>query len=220
LKLEEKKRAVELREQGLSYNEIAKIVPVSKGTISIWLRDHHLTDDQTFRLAYKGGLASIDGGRRMADKWKQKRKDLLKDYAPATSNPLFMLGLGLYWGEGSKYTSNSVAMTNADLNVHKVFIAWIHRFFVPEPRFTVSVQHYYPDRDTEIKEYWSKSLGVPIEDFIKSQFKASKISLKKRNTLPYGTINLRLKGCSVWEVRAKIGKALEEVGYVQPIIRL
>jgi len=44
-------QAVELRKQGLSYNQITKIVPVSKSTLSLWLKDVGLTEEH--RLALK-----------------------------------------------------------------------------------------------------------------------------------------------------------------------
>ena len=37
-KVSEKKKAIELRKQGLSYSEIRKIVTVAKSTLSLWLR--------------------------------------------------------------------------------------------------------------------------------------------------------------------------------------
>src|SRR2546427_8330426 len=39
-----------LRTLGLSYNEIAKVIPVSKGTLSGWCRDLELSPDQRDRL--------------------------------------------------------------------------------------------------------------------------------------------------------------------------
>jgi hypothetical protein len=41
----------ELRRLGLSYNEIARIIPVSKGTLSGWCRDLELPFDLRQRLA-------------------------------------------------------------------------------------------------------------------------------------------------------------------------
>lgn len=38
-KIEEKQRAIELRRDGLSYNEILKLIPVAKSTLSVWLKN-------------------------------------------------------------------------------------------------------------------------------------------------------------------------------------
>ena len=45
-KTQEKERARALRKQGFSINEICKIVPASKGSISVWVRDIKLTEDR------------------------------------------------------------------------------------------------------------------------------------------------------------------------------
>lgn len=46
MRFEEKQRACELRQQGWSYNDILKEVGVSKSTLSLWLRDITLTEEQ------------------------------------------------------------------------------------------------------------------------------------------------------------------------------
>ena len=45
-----KAKAIELRRQGQSYSDILKVVNVSKGTISLWLRNVELTQEQKGRL--------------------------------------------------------------------------------------------------------------------------------------------------------------------------
>lgn len=51
---------------------------------------------------------------RMLDrqnKWKFEANDI---YLKNKNNPLFMLGIGLYWGEGAK-TRNLFSISNSDL---------------------------------------------------------------------------------------------------------
>jgi len=45
-KLELYNKAVALRRKGFSYQEILKIIPVGKGTISRWCRNIPLTEEQ------------------------------------------------------------------------------------------------------------------------------------------------------------------------------
>ena len=52
-KTQEKQRAITLRKQGLSYNEILKKVPVSKSSLSLWLRSVGLAKEQKQRLTEK-----------------------------------------------------------------------------------------------------------------------------------------------------------------------
>lgn len=46
VKLDQKNLAISLRKEGVSYNEIRKKINVSKGTLSLWLRDIELTQIQ------------------------------------------------------------------------------------------------------------------------------------------------------------------------------
>ena len=47
-----------MREEGRSYREIREVVGVSKGTLSLWLRDVPLTDEQKHTLAMRGPSAT------------------------------------------------------------------------------------------------------------------------------------------------------------------
>jgi hypothetical protein len=53
MKLLLKQQAVELRKQGLSYNQIQKLISVSKGSLSIWLRDIKLTPEQYTKIGQR-----------------------------------------------------------------------------------------------------------------------------------------------------------------------
>lgn len=53
MKIVEKNKAIELRKQGKTYTEIQKRIPVSKSSLSYWLRDIKLTNKQLARIRYK-----------------------------------------------------------------------------------------------------------------------------------------------------------------------
>jgi len=72
----ERKKAVLLRQQGHSYNEILEQVPVSKSSLSIWLRGIHLDSEAQVKLAQKrrkGGYAA-PGTRERFRKAREDRK--------------------------------------------------------------------------------------------------------------------------------------------------
>ena len=50
MKVEEKNRAIGLRKQGKSMNEIVKEIGVSKASVSLWVRDVVLTKNQKIGL--------------------------------------------------------------------------------------------------------------------------------------------------------------------------
>ncbi|MCX6813548.1 MAG: hypothetical protein NTV77_03690, partial [Candidatus Azambacteria bacterium] len=56
--------------------------------------------------------------------------------------------------------------------------------------------HGYPDHDiSEIVNFWSKELHIPIKQFIKTQIdtRQNKSALKRRK-LPYGTVHVYVRG--------------------------
>lgn len=50
IRVEERDRARVMRSQGASYGEIAKVIPVAKGTLNNWLKDIELTEQQKQRI--------------------------------------------------------------------------------------------------------------------------------------------------------------------------
>jgi hypothetical protein len=53
VKVLEKGKAIQLRKQGKTFSEILREVSVSKGSLSYWLRDIKLTNEQLARIHYK-----------------------------------------------------------------------------------------------------------------------------------------------------------------------
>jgi len=58
-KIKEKRKSIELRKKGLSYNEILKVVPVAKSTLSVWLRGVGLAKKYEQKFTEKRQQAQI-----------------------------------------------------------------------------------------------------------------------------------------------------------------
>lgn len=101
-----------------------------------------------------------------------------------------MLGLGLYWGEGSKYP-NAFELTNSDAGILKVWMEWCKEF-LPDLclRFTVFA-HADVDEEEAIN-YWKIQLSIdsPVK-FYRAIPKSSKGTRKGK--LPYGTFRIAVK---------------------------
>jgi transposase len=104
----EREQAIALRQKGLSYREIRSCVPVSKSSLSLWLREVGLARRQIQRLTDKKLAAGRRGGqivhemrmRRLADRLRsadQEAKSLL-----AEGDLWWAVGVVLYWAEGGK----------------------------------------------------------------------------------------------------------------------
>lgn len=193
-----KARAITLRKKGWSYNDIKNRLNVSKSTLSHWLRDIPYNPNETVLKRIAQGTANSN-----ATRYENKAKSIAdgrkfgKDaVAKLTERDLFMLGLGLYIGEGSKLYEN-IEIINANPEVIKLSVKWFTDIFkVPPQNFKLSI-HLYPDTSQqEALKFWSKVSGIPIKQFGKTQVdsRENKSKMKKRK-LPHGTANLKILAC-------------------------
>lgn len=128
--------ARELRRKGLSYTEIQKKIPVSQASLSLWLRDITLTKAQKERLIQLGDVGRIAGAKAKHAQRMRRMEELAsevqKEFPTLSKDPFFMLGLALYWAEGSKQkpwnTSVPACFCNTDHFTILIMREWFQRF--------------------------------------------------------------------------------------------
>ena len=111
-KFEKRIEARKLRKTGKGIGEIAKLLNISKSSSSSWCRDIQLSEEQVCSLKNKVIKMGLTGRLKGAESNKRKkrehilqaREDSLNKIASVSKRDLLMLGLGLYWAEGSKST--------------------------------------------------------------------------------------------------------------------
>lgn len=176
--------------------EIAKELQVAKSSVSYWVRDIVLTKSQRTRLNKNGhSVEAIEKRRqaRLANTKRQREKiqcAAAEEVRVLKHNPIWCLGIALYWGEGGK-TQQSVRLANSDPAV----ISLIMRFFreiceLPEEKFHGHVHTFSHQNAKKAEKYWSKVSGIPAKRFYKTYIKPSSASKHKRDTLPYGTFQV------------------------------
>ena len=128
-----KKRAIAYRKRGYSYSEILKEMPIAKSTLSLWLRTVGLSRQQIHRLTEKKNSAIKKGWMG----WQKKRQDLAeatkinasKEIGKLSKRAIWLIGIALYWAEGSKEKKNrpgqSVIFSNSDPNMIRFFLRWL-----------------------------------------------------------------------------------------------
>ena len=199
MKAEERKLARELRKKGWSLRAISKHTGCSKASISNWIRDIPLTDEQIAGLKSnqdKGRAAAAKHPNGPKMKWARIRKDI-SDFAEReiplrySTFVLKMVGIALYWGEGSKAGNNTVGFSNSDPTMIRLMM----RFFkdvcdVKDSKFRGGVQ-IHPHLDIKKAEiFWSQISGIPLKQFHKTNIAVSRASKHKRDTLPLGTFKI------------------------------
>lgn len=190
-----RQHAFRLRRDGYSYSYIASQTGLSKSTLSDWLADVPYHPNEHTRLAI--GRARAASGEK---KTQIKQQSLLKarqeaenDINTLSKRDLFMFGIGLYLGEGSK-TANVVRVVNSEVDVIRLAIAWFMSLGVLKNQFGVTL-HLYPDSNVKkCLQFWSEATTIPLGQFAKPQIdrRRNKKS-NKAGKLPYGTAHLSVK---------------------------
>jgi transcriptional regulator with XRE-family HTH domain len=205
-----KQKAIDLRKAGYSYNYIAEYVPVTKSTLSEWLRDipffpnkHTIDTIGNARIAsgvYKHGI--------MMESFREAEDESKKLISNLSDRDIMMLGLGIYIGEGAK-TVGITRIINSDPKIIKLMIKWFKiSFGVTTEQFKVRLYIYPDNNEKECIEYWSKQIGIPRNNF-HSSYVDVRTNKKSSNQgkLPFGTAHMSVLGLG----KKKHGKYLHRL---------
>jgi transposase-like protein len=185
------------REQGASVKELARLLGVSRSSISLWVRDIQLTEAQRSALRRRMG-GRIDGSRANAvSALKRRREAQVAGRAAAKRGDLLhAAGCMLFWAEGSR-NRNSIHFVNSDPAMILFFARFLRICFeVPDEKIRVRCNLFADGKGAahqrEVEQFWLELLGLPQTCLCKSAVNVySKYSKKKRrNKLPYGTRRL------------------------------
>lgn len=185
-----------LRRMGLSYKEIAAVIPVHKVTLSGWCSDIELTAEQTARLAAKRPVLamrhSLGADRRMrarSERARVRSAGALEARALLT-DPLWRAGVVAYWAEGGK--KDHLRFANSDPALVRVFMNWAEDYLgLTIDRFTIALHLHAGQDDAERREFWSWQTGIPLSQFRKTFIKPEGTGHRKNN-LYAGTASIRV----------------------------
>ncbi len=193
-RLDDRKKAIELRKNGLSYKEIQEIISVSKGVLSGWFKDLDFSDDEITLLAKNKQVKQHKGRLKASVTNKQKRvvrenavfTKAEKEFIKLKDDSMFLIGVSLYWAEGSKRTGE-FQFINSDPNMITFMYLWIQRYLSTDKKlikarlFTHKIEDY-----EEHLPFWSRILDREPSSFDKTIFKPTIHTVKK---------NPNYKGC-------------------------
>lgn len=188
LRLEDKRRAIELRIRGKTYGEIRVAIPnLSKSTLSHWLSNVKLTSEQEKKLRIN--IEKITYNARAKTAWVKKQKRIAqtryiteqakKELPSLLRSPLFLIGLSLYWAEGSR-KHDYIQFANSDPQLIKIMMKWFKEVCkVPEERIRVHVYIHKVYSHENCEEFWSKITSIPVSRFGKTTYKPTPHNVKK-----------------------------------------
>lgn len=112
----------------------------------------------------------------------------------------------LYWTEGSKSkNTRGTIFTNTDPNLMLLYITLLRKCYnIEENKFRIWLRIYYYHSIKKVKNFWSKLLNIPLNQFIKNSIK--KRGKTKRFRKNFAGI------CSVRYLDSNIRKELMETG--------
>jgi transposase-like protein len=205
----------------MSMKAIAKEVGASLSSVSRWVRDVELTEEQQTTLqmqAFNGhvkGRAIHSAVRRSARVLAQEEGRQLAERREA----LHVAGCMLYWAEGAK-DRNQIRFTNSDPEMARFFVKFLRTYFNLEDeniKITCNLFADHLERQREIERFWLETLGLPASSLCKSTINIySKYSKKKRmNKLPYGTCRVVVSRTRI--VQSIFGSIQEYAGFERPV---
>jgi hypothetical protein len=131
MKTAEKKLAQELRRKGHSMKMIERELGVARSTVSLWVREIELTDQQHADIALRGATA---GSKARSACFRARRRGFQEEGRAVArrGEPLHAAGCMLHWAEGSKHR-NSVQLSNSDPAMIELFARFLRHYFdVPD----------------------------------------------------------------------------------------
>ena len=205
-KFKERELALQLRMgKGMSYSQIKERLRVSKSSLSIWLRDYPLSRERINELR----AWSEKRIERFRDTMRRKKEARLneayfvqkKQLLPLTNNELFIAGLFLYAGEGSKTSFGEVSLSNTNPAIVKFFLYWLTKIlYIPKDKIKIKL-HLYRDMDKDKEErYWMGAIGLRKKHFKNPYIKASSSKrISYRGGFGHGTCNVIVRDTRLFE---------------------
>ena len=164
--------------QGLSMQQIADEFDCSLHKIDYWMKKHDIKKRSRSDAAYQ--RANPDG-----DPFTIKKK------LSPTERELWGLGIGLYWGEGTKASPTSVRLGNSDPGIVKQFMRFLVELCgVDKDQLRFGMQLFTDCDNNEALDYWTRHLAIKKSQFYKiTRTQSGKIGTYRRKN-QYGVVTL------------------------------
>jgi len=133
--------------------EIAKQYKCSENRINYWLSMHKIKKRSISEAVY---LKHNPNG------------DPFLIHSPKTKDESFLygLGLGLYWGEGTKRNKNAIRLGNTDPRLIKKFVEFLEYFYnVPKTKFRFGLQIFSDMSPQKAIHFWMNEINFPRKQF-------------------------------------------------------
>jgi hypothetical protein len=136
-----------------SVQEIADIIKCSPNKIRYWMKKYNIETRTISEAIYRKNNPH-------GDPFKIRYPSTLSEAV------LFGLGLGLYWGEGTKADKATVRLGNTDRDLIKKFIVFLVKVFgIKKKDLKFGLQLFTDINEEKAVEFWVNYLHVAKEQF-------------------------------------------------------
>ena len=187
--------AEKLRDQGYSYGMIHEELGVAKSTMSYWFRDKPFKPNHEVvnRIKYGPIKSGAQRHNKRVENIRELKKLGIEELGVLSKRDLWMLGIGLYIGEGSK-TTESIRISNSDPATIVTAIKWFKEVCGLSSENIVITLHLYLENNIQMAlDYWQNTTKLPYTSFRKTHIDTrDNKKAFKHGKLPYGTAHLRV----------------------------
>ncbi|MFD9727124.1 hypothetical protein [Streptomyces sp. NPDC059072] len=181
-------KARELRLQGLTYDQIQLELGCSKSSISLWVRD--LPKPERQRSTEEASAIAKRGWERTLQARDEERRQIKREAAAEigalSDRELFLLGVGLYWSEGSKDKAYArrerVIFVNSDPNMICVYLAWLRLLGVKAEQLRYFVMIHESADIAGAERFWANLADAEPSQFTKTAVKRHNPTTQRKNT--------------------------------------
>ena len=198
-----RENAVALRRLGMSYKQIRRLVGGSMSSLSLWLRDIPLSEEQKLELRARGAANGYARGKANRERRLRKQAEIQRraglEVGSLTRRDLFIAGVVAYAAEGSKQkpwnTGSSTTFINSDPRMILLFLRWLSLIGVQRSALTFRVAIHETADATRAVRYWAHLVGVDEHAFMKTTLKRGNPRTQRHN------VGRAYRGCLVVGVR-------------------
>lgn len=198
------------RKKGLTLSHLSKKYNIAKSTVSLWCKDVEISAEAKELIRENWLLATMGGRAKGTLKNKEKRvKSIEEEYIKAkkvlgtiNKRDLLIMGVGLYWAEGSKKeTGSGFSFINSDHLMIGVMHKWLTEIMnIKKDQLIVNmaINIAHKEREGELLKFWSNLIDFPTGDFGNTTFIRIPHRRLYKNHLEYfGMLRIKVKS-SAW----------------------
>lgn len=191
----DRERARALRLEGQTYRQIRAELGVSKSTLSMWLRD--LPHPEPNRAAHAAHMGRARSAKTNALRAKEKAEGFA-EVGSISDRELMLLGVALYWAEGTKDKPYSrremIDFINSDPGMIRLFLNWLDLVGVDRARRRYRVSIHENADVAAAEDRWRFVIGLPDVEFSAAVLKRHnpKTVRKQTGSDYHGCLNVRV----------------------------